>query len=298
MCPKISGVSIVHCAGLVLATTLNLWNPSRLPKGDFYFTMHKKLAVEPIVILLHVKKLVAPINSLFELLNNVFVFDNTSKKKTSVRNGNFYIHGNIYSFVISKDANFKYYDTTDPTSLFVYAGSVIQYFLEFMEDCSLVSYPDQVAFARFLRWCFILNWRGLYFGAMLLCDGYAIMGQIENSLLFYIVDIGLRSLTFWVLRKPNEDNQYQGFAIVKKCCGSFSLIRFLDERVCNEVWYSSHTNGSLYFKQWDPGGCCLVHWVSLLDWRFIGWILLFSNKIVLLLASTSRTRLILKGKVM
>jgi hypothetical protein len=112
---------------------------------------------------------------------------------------------------------------------------------------------------------------------MLLCDGYAIMGQIENSLLFYIVDIGLRSLTFWVLRKPNEDNQYQGFAIVKKCCASFSHIRFLDERVCNEVWYSSHTNGSLYFKQWDPGGCCLVNWVSLLDWRSIGWILLFSN---------------------
>jgi hypothetical protein len=159
--------------------------------------MHKKLAVEPIVILLHVKKFVAPINSLFELLNNVLVFDNTSKKKTSVRNGNFYIHGNIYSFVISKDANFKYYDTsTDPTSLFVYAASVIQYCLEFMEDCSLVSYPDQVALARFLRWCFILNWCGLCFGGMLLCDSYAIMGQIENSLLFYIVDIGLRSLTF------------------------------------------------------------------------------------------------------
>jgi hypothetical protein len=35
--------------------------------------------------------------------------------------------------------------------------------------------------------------------------------------------------------------------------------------------------GSLQSKQWDPGGCCLVNWVSLLDWRSIGWILLFSN---------------------
>ncbi|GAU19044.1 hypothetical protein TSUD_193810 [Trifolium subterraneum] len=104
---------------LVLARTLNLRNPSRLPKGDFYFTMHKKLAVEPIVILLHVKKLVAPtpINSLFAL----------------------------------KDVNFKYHATTDPASLSVYAGIVIQYLLEFTEDCSLVSYPNQMAFARFLR---------------------------------------------------------------------------------------------------------------------------------------------------
>jgi hypothetical protein len=42
-CPKNIAVSLVHCAELLLARTFNLQNPSRLTKGDSYFTMHKNL---------------------------------------------------------------------------------------------------------------------------------------------------------------------------------------------------------------------------------------------------------------
>ncbi|MCI21555.1 hypothetical protein A2U01_0042723, partial [Trifolium medium] len=62
---------------LVLARTLNLRTPSRLTTGDSYFRMDKKLAVEPFVIILPVKKLAAATKFLFALLFKVLVFDRT-----------------------------------------------------------------------------------------------------------------------------------------------------------------------------------------------------------------------------
>ncbi|MCI30961.1 hypothetical protein A2U01_0052172, partial [Trifolium medium] len=90
---------------------------------------------------------------------------------------------------------------------------------------------------------------------MLSCEEYAMMGSIENPIVFYTTDLGLG------LRKAKEYFQYQGHVSSKMCIVvPFLPLAYLDEHVCIEVWCLSHMKDYLYFKQWDPGGHSLVQW--------------------------------------
>jgi hypothetical protein len=270
-------------------------------KGDSDDTVHTKLIVDPMVIILPIEKLEASISFFLPLLNSMLMLDCRGKKKSSVGNDHFYVHRNMYASLIRKVSNIKYHVNTNPTSLLVYVGSYIQDLLVVFEEFSWVSYSDQVALARMcpevnmnsalyliVDWFYqnfwflslsifeqiqyqgfpsqvpndgresdINNWCGLCSRFMSCGDWYAMMGQLESSLLFSAVDFGLRfgGSTLRTLNEAMKDIQYQGSIIAKKCfMVPFVTVAYFDENIYNEILHCSHTKGCCYFKQWDPGG--------------------------------------------
>lgn len=93
----------------------------------------------------------------------------------------------------------------------------------------------------------------MIFARCMLCDSYSMTGPSEHSILFYTSYLGLGfdlgALHFGYLEKWSNTPSTKISFIVKRCFVVFFFsLAYLDENVCNEVRYLSHTKCSVCFK--------------------------------------------------